>query len=146
MSRRTTKARRASRRRNATAKLDLASPASNRIGVGYFDPWGRPCGLGTWSRWFESGGAERFLATDRLANGYRVSTIWLGLDHAFGRTARPLIFESGVFHPRGAKGLGPIIDGKRYATRREALDGHRALVAEWSKRPRLDVLDGKAAE
>jgi hypothetical protein len=52
-----------------------------------------------------------------------VSTVWLGLDHGFGYTDRPLIFETMIF--------GGDYDGGewRYSTLDEALEGHqRACV------------------
>lgn len=53
-----------------------------------------------------------------------VSTVWLGTDHGFGLTERPLIFESLIFG-------GPLDETCRhYATRDEAIAGHAELVAE----------------
>lgn len=135
MSRRSTKARRAATKRTRTYKIDRG-----RTVLEHYDPWGRPCSLGAWAMWFESRGAERFLKQTRLPNGYFVSTIWLGIDHGFGR-GPPIIFESMVFQsPKSEHSLGPMRDQRRYATRREALEGHEALVEEWAKRPALEVV------
>lgn len=56
---------------------------------------------------------------------YEVSTVWLGLDHGFGRGA-PLIFETMVFLD------GTVEDTylQRYATKEEAMAGHEAVCAE----------------
>ncbi len=77
--------------------------------------------LFAWAKWFET--AEWHVAETRISPAVRVSTIFLGLDHNFGRGA-PLLFESMVF--------GGPLDGEsdRYATWDEAADGHAALVAK----------------
>lgn len=51
---------------------------------------------------------------------YRVSTVWLGLDHQFGE-GKPLIFETMVFGGNNEM-------QKRYATEEEAQDGHFKTV------------------
>lgn len=64
--------------------------------------------------------------------GGRVSTVWLGLDmgmlRIFNKNAKALIFESMVFSPFG----DGDIDCRRYSTRRQAIAGHKRMVAEWS--------------
>jgi hypothetical protein len=62
-------------------------------------------------------------------DGVEVSTVWLGLDHGFGYTDRPLIFETMIF--------GGDYDEEqwRYATLDEALEGHqRACVLAFGVR------------
>lgn len=82
-----------------------------------FNP--QPCAdLATWARWFET--AHRTLAKDRDerpgAPDVEVSTVFLGIDHGVGA---PRLWETMIF--------GGPLDGQcwRYATRAEALDGHR---------------------
>lgn len=53
-----------------------------------------------------------------------VSTVFLGLDHAFGRTARPVLFETMIF---GGPEDG---DQRRWCTEEEAQRGHNAIVAD----------------
>jgi len=79
-----------------------------------------------WSAKFNDMDYKR-VALDELPNGYRVSTVWLGLDHSFGG-ATPLIFETMVFP---ADGWGDE-DCARYSTEAEAIDGHAAMVAKWT--------------
>lgn len=138
MSRRTTKARRAAQRRRRNARvfaLDAVSPAADASGrVYHWDPWGRPCGLGTWSYWFESRGPERFLAKTWLPNGYVVSTIWEGLDHSFGHGPGPTAWETGVLVS------GHWQPQQRYPSRPAALAGHKEVVAIWARRPKLEVV------
>lgn len=52
-----------------------------------------------------------------------VSTVWLGVDHAFGFGTEPLIFETMIF------GGSYDMYQWRYATELEALAGHEAVVA-----------------
>jgi hypothetical protein len=55
--------------------------------------------LMTWARWFET--ADRHVA-DEIVNGYRVSTVFLGIDHGFPGDGPPLLFETMVFPNSGA--------------------------------------------
>lgn len=55
--------------------------------------------------------------------GWRVSTVWLGLNHSFGG-GPPLIFETMSFEE------GEEQEQERYATEAEALAGHEAVVAK----------------
>jgi hypothetical protein len=82
-----------------------------------------PCDLLTWARWFET--ADRQVAHDiDEATGIRVSTVFLGFDQSFRGGGPPILWESMVF--------GGTLDGsqRRYSSRREALNGHRALCEE----------------
>lgn len=133
MSRRSTKARRGAQRRTRNRRL------ARELGEGQiknYGPDGRVITFGEWAVLFERRSPERFLATTRLPGRRRVSTVWLGIDLALGTGDRPLIFESMVFaRPEGGRVLGEPLDQARYATRAEALKGHRALVQQWKGRP-----------
>lgn len=75
----------------------------------------------------------RTVGRDEIGEGdgaFLVSTVWLGLDHGWGRGA-PLIFETMVF---------PSDYQRRYSTEREARQGHRDTVA-MVKRQALAVDD-----
>lgn len=79
-----------------------------------------PCeDLLQWANWFEN--AERHVAEDRVGEA-RVSTVFLGLDHNFGREGPPILFETMVF--------GGPCDGEqnRYATWDEAAQGHQTML------------------
>lgn len=52
-----------------------------------------------WATWFERRGNRRVAETQW--QGTRVSTVFLGLDHAFRDNARPELFETMVFGPPG---------------------------------------------
>lgn len=72
-----------------------------------------------WAQWFET--AERHIGLDRLPNGTKVSTVFLGTDHNF-EGGTPILWETMIFG-------GPEDQyQKRYATREEALIGHAKAV------------------
>jgi len=94
----------------------------------YYDRDGKPIAdLMTWERMFDDLDYHR-VAQTKLANGTWVSTVWLGLNHAF-RRGPPLIFETMVFSKRGD---GNESDCKRYSTLAEAQAGHEVMVAKWA--------------
>lgn len=68
------------------------------------------------------------LAETTLPDGKWISTVWLGLDH--GQWGRPLYFETMVFPKQGDF---TELECERYSTEEEALAGHAAVVAKWSK-------------
>lgn len=71
----------------------------------------------------EAGEPTRRVGLDRVGR-YRVSTVWLGLDHQYG-DGPPLIFESMTFDD-GDDGDGVL--QWRYGTWEEAEAGHREMV------------------
>jgi hypothetical protein len=78
----------------------------------------KPChDIWEWARWFET--ARRWIAHTHVAN-VRVSTTFTGLNHGFGV---PLLFETAVL---GDSPADPYIE--RYATRAEAVAGHKRVV------------------
>jgi hypothetical protein len=92
----------------------------------YYDMDGRPMTLQQWAETFEDIEGRRIGYTE-LPGGCQVSTVWLGLDHAFG-DGPPLIFESMVFGPDSSVDLDCI----RYSTREQAELGHAELVTRWT--------------
>lgn len=79
-----------------------------------------------WGRWFET--ADRIVQQDTLPNGKFVSTVFLGLNHAFG--GKPLWFETMVF-PKKGDGNELDLDMERYETWNEAERGHREMVEKY---------------
>jgi len=73
----------------------------------------------TWATWFEA--ADRIVKQTTPSKDVRVSTVFLGLDHQFGK-GPPLLFETMVF---GGRQDG---DQWRYSTWDEAAAGHEAAV------------------
>lgn len=73
-----------------------------------------------WAEWFEGSDQKRVVAIDPFDGG-KVSTVFLGIDHAFGRGA-PILFETMVFGGEHDQFQD------RYSTREEALAGHAVAV------------------
>lgn len=84
-----------------------------------------------WGRWYEVG--DRHVGDDVIGN-IRVSTVFLGLDHAFDH-GPPLLFETMVF--------GGALDGEReqYSTWAEAEAGHAAMLTRVAD---ADNIEGSA--
>lgn len=76
----------------------------------------------TWSIWFENHFADRVIVCTVVQADIEVSTVFLGIDHGFGRTGQPILFETMVF--------GGLLDEEqvRYATLAEARAGHWTMV------------------
>lgn len=71
------------------------------------------------------------IVTDKNANRFLVSTVFLGLDHNFGK-GEPLIFETMVFKLIGENNhRDSSVDEDRYATWQQAEDGHKLIAAKW---------------
>jgi len=82
-----------------------------------------------WGAFMGDPNNKRLVKVTLLANGGRVSTVFLGADHSFGN-ARPLLYETMVFVSDHSHGVGEGLDGamQRYTTRDEALAGHDKMV------------------
>lgn len=76
----------------------------------------------------------KFIAISHI-NGYRVSTIWLGLDHGFSfePTTKPIIFETMIFGKSGA-----LDYQERCSTKFEARMMHNEAI-RWVKRQDFDA-------
>jgi hypothetical protein len=95
-----------------------------------------PCDdLVAWSRWF--GRADRTVAYTQQGDVW-VSTVFLGLDHGFGRKGPPVLFETMTFRGTTTVDIGArqrvipdASDGdremERYSTWDDALAGHAAI-------------------
>ncbi len=102
----------------------------------FYDRQGRPIGAREWARKTED--REYCFVAQHWVRGWKVSTIWLGIDYGFGKSPAPLIFETMIFAPkdatigRGASGVPVDLDEyqERYPTEAAAQAGHdRALAA-----------------
>ena len=76
----------------------------------------------TWAKFFES--KERIVKQEEV-NGYKVSTVFLGIDHNFGE-GKPLLFETMVFG-------GKDEEQERYSTYKQAEQGHKKMVDKYKK-------------
>lgn len=73
-----------------------------------------------WGLWMER---NRLVRLTEFADGSRVSTVFLGLDHDWGGHGPPVLWESMYF---SAHGTGEA--QWRYTTHEAALAGHQRLV------------------
>lgn len=85
-------------------------------------------GLFEWAHDLENSEA-RIVRQETLPNGYRVSTVWLGLNLRFSDEEQPLIFETMVFDRSEEQDYC-----KRYPTENDAIFGHMAAVEEYRKK------------
>jgi hypothetical protein len=92
-----------------------------------FDRAGNPISFPRWGELFHDR-EYQIVQQDRVA-GYFVSTVWLGIDHGWGWSERPLIFETMVFHDDGS---GDDLECRRYSSEAEARAGHVELVEQVS--------------
>lgn len=88
--------------------------------------------LMTWARWFEEQDKRgeqnlRIVKRTRFADGTTISTVFLGLDHGWGRSQRPVLFETMIFGP--GKGDTAWDFQERYCTEAQALEGHERARA-----------------
>lgn len=74
-----------------------------------------------WANWYETANETRRVAEDNVGEA-RISTVFLGLDHAFNPNMLPILFETLIF---GGPHHG---EGKRYTTWDEAVEGHKKMV------------------
>ena len=98
---------------------------------GYWDIEGQPIkDVVEFARLFENKAYQR-LAHAQLANGFQISTVWLGIDHNFGRHKRPVIFETMIFDKFNGRWDRNII---RYCEKGFALRGHRRVIEACRRR------------
>ncbi len=90
--------------------------------IGHWDKNGNSIPLLVWARLLEDLNYRRVGFTV-VKYGFRVSTVWLGIDYGFG--ARRLIFETMIFPPHDMRGLYC----RRYGTLADATRGHTKITA-----------------
>lgn len=92
----------------------------------YYDRQGRKITMLQWAARIEDhspeGEAYRIVAQHQVGEAW-VSTVWVGLDHAFGG-GPPLIFETWVKWPGGRL----EDEMERYSTEAQAWEGHAVMV------------------
>jgi hypothetical protein len=98
------------------------------------------CGLMRWSRWFHNEQRSKGIVGSTETELYRVSTVFLGLDHGWG-DGPPVLFETMVFDKKSSivewpdgtlASVHKTVDEDdffhRYTTWSDAEAGHKALV------------------
>jgi hypothetical protein len=119
----------------------------------YYDRQGRPMAMLDWARKHED--MDYKIVAQHWVRGWKVSTVWLGINHSFTRQGPPVIFETMIFAPKDVTigredqedawdtaGIMADLDQyqERYATEAGAHAGHdRALAAM------VEQLGGEAA-
>jgi hypothetical protein len=73
-----------------------------------------------WAHWFEK--ADRHVGLT-LVGDVKVSTVFLGLDHNWGKQGPPIVFETMIFGGKHDQYQ------ERYCTWDEALAGHKQALA-----------------
>lgn len=69
-----------------------------------------------------------------LFHGYWVSTVFLGVDHSFGRSSRPVLFETMLFDKNGES-----LNMRRCSTWDEAVEQHKIMLYELSVELDIDL-------
>lgn len=93
----------------------------------YYDRQGNPVTMEAWSRSFSDLAAK--VVQQDTVDGFFVSTVWLGLDHAFSG-GPPLIFETMIFDQREDAESMSDIYCERYSTEEAARAGHDRALSE----------------
>lgn len=98
--------------------------------LGIFDREGRPMSYEAYCARLADEGYQVIEQT--VLGPYFVSTVWLGLDHGWGRTEKPVIFETMVFLDDEVKDTETVgvrdMTCVRYSTEEEARQGHEEMV------------------
>ena len=69
-----------------------------------------------WAKMFE---VEDIIVKQTMLGEVKVSTVFLGLDHSYGKSGRPVVFETMIFDLESLQGYQ-----ERYSTWEEAEQGH----------------------
>ena len=80
----------------------------------------KPATLEEWAQWYET--ADCHVAKDDVSDEIRVSTVFLGLNHRFGK-GTPILFETMIFGGEHDQYQ------ERYETWEQAEAGHKVALA-----------------
>lgn len=88
-----------------------------------------PCeDLMTWGTWLETSIDKRRVARDEVGE-YKISTVFLSMDHDFSMSGIPVLWESMVFKDGSdVSDTEPDLDARRYSSKEDAIKGHKELV------------------
>jgi len=79
----------------------------------------------TWAKWFEANDDKRIVERTQL-DDVRVSTVFLGMEHNFGLSGKPILWETMVF------GIDDDSYQERYDSLPAAKAGHKEAT-KWAK-------------
>jgi hypothetical protein len=115
--------------------------------VGHYDRQGNPISMRGWVELTEGDTGKRVAESSvTTAGGLKVwiSTVWLGLDHGFGYSDHPVIFETMAFHTDSDGEIDfECQDMDRYSHLESAFRGHSQMVGQFAQDWWLD-LGGRA--
>lgn len=89
---------------------------------------GTPCPAGEAMELMQNPHA-RIVKQETLPTGYWLSTVFLVIDHNCGLRGPPILFETMVFE---SEGNPHSLDCLRYATEKEAREGHEWMKRRWT--------------
>ncbi len=81
--------------------------------------------LMTWAKWFENPKSPGRITEQTMIGDVKVSTVFLGLDHSFGRGAKPLLWETMIFSKKHKAFRDYQV---RYFSLKDAKAGHKDAV------------------
>ena len=112
----------------------------------YYDMDGKEISMSDWSLYLSDVTLNRHIGDDRI-DGFRISTVWLGLDHRFrcvpNNDLPPLIFETMIFldhEKESEKGDQFSYYMERYSTKEEALEGHKIACQLVREKPKQNSI------
>lgn len=91
----------------------------------FFDKDGKEIDVLLWSKLFENF-SYRLISSTYLKSGYRVLTVWLGVNHGMCNCPK-FIFETMVFKGKSLRGL----NRDQYDILKAAIAGHKSMVQKW---------------
>lgn len=92
-----------------------------------------PVSMEEWSAQMNNPDSKRVAETN--LGIYWISTVFLGMDHSFGGTGDPVLFETMVFKRGMDREINfNDIECRRYCTEEEAIKGHADMVSLMRKR------------
>jgi len=97
--------------------------------MNYYGMDGQRISMEEWSELYTGTQSQRIVDQTTLPGGVFVSTVLLGIDHGWGQSHAPIIFETMVFADESG---GTDRDMERYATVEQAREGHARMVTKWT--------------
>lgn len=98
----------------------------------YYDRRGNPISLAEFVELSQNRKINYKDIKSDVINNHLVSTIWLGIDHSFFNSEKPLIFETMIFKIKDGniEWDNASLDyyQKRYSTEEQALEGHKEAI------------------
>lgn len=102
----------------------------DQFSLQHYDKEGKPLKFSEWSRLLND--MDYKIVANSKVGRWRVSTVWLGLDHGHGLTDKPLIFETMIYKTVGRRRKPEGLKWRnfqcRYSTLKEAQKGHEATI------------------